>query len=134
MKRFDVFNGDADGLCALHQLRLAAPADAVLVTGVKRDIALLSRVDAHAGDEVTVLDISAEANHGALLALYTDGLVEAQDNSGADYSTRRLHELVRTNSHLPANEILQRCLDDYGQFRRVDADDITLIVLRRRAA
>jgi sigma-B regulation protein RsbU (phosphoserine phosphatase) len=71
---------------------------------------------------------------GDVLALYTDGLVEAQDHSGADYSTRRLHELVRTNSHLPANQILQRCLDDYGQFRRVDADDITLIVLRRRAA
>ena len=23
---YDVFNGDADGLCALHQLRLAQPA------------------------------------------------------------------------------------------------------------
>ena len=29
MPHFDVFNGDADGLCALHQLRLAEPADAV---------------------------------------------------------------------------------------------------------
>ena len=33
MKFYDVFNGDADGLCALHQLRLAEPRDAVLVTG-----------------------------------------------------------------------------------------------------
>ena len=73
MTRFDVFNGDADGLCALHQLRLAAPADAVLVTGVKRDIALLDRVDAHAGDEVTVLDVSAEANHAALVTLLARG-------------------------------------------------------------
>ena len=41
-RAIDVFNGDADGLCALHQLRLAEPlADAQLVTGVKRDIALL---------------------------------------------------------------------------------------------
>lgn len=38
------FNGDADGLCALQQLRLAEGADAVLVTGVKRDIHLLKRV------------------------------------------------------------------------------------------
>ena len=44
MTHFDVFNGDADGLCALHQLRLAAPVDSVLVTGAKRDIALLQRV------------------------------------------------------------------------------------------
>jgi hypothetical protein len=55
MKFYDVFNGDADGLCALHQLRLAEPRDAVLVTGTKRDIELLARVDAGRGDEITVL-------------------------------------------------------------------------------
>ena len=43
MRRIDVFNGDADGLCALRQLRLAEPAASELVTGVKRDIALLER-------------------------------------------------------------------------------------------
>ena len=50
MTHYDVFNGDADGICALQQLRLAEPRDAVLVTGVKRDIALLDRVPARAGD------------------------------------------------------------------------------------
>ena len=45
MTRYDVFNGDADGLCALHQLRLDRPiADVIRVTGVKRDIQLLERV------------------------------------------------------------------------------------------
>ena len=43
---YDVFNGDADGICALLQLRLAEPREAQLVTGVKRDINLLSRVEA----------------------------------------------------------------------------------------
>ncbi|MCE2831577.1 MAG: acetyltransferase, partial [Oxalobacteraceae bacterium] len=33
MAFFDVFNGDADGICALHQVRLHCPRDAVLVTG-----------------------------------------------------------------------------------------------------
>jgi hypothetical protein len=74
MKRFDVFNGDADGICALHQLRLAIPADAALVTGVKRDINLLARVDARAGDVVTVLDVSADVNHAALVALLDRGV------------------------------------------------------------
>lgn len=59
---FDVFNGDADGICALHQLRLVEPLDARLVTGVKRDIALLRQVDAGAGDALTVLDIAVEKN------------------------------------------------------------------------
>ena len=70
MKHFDVFNGDADGICALHQLRLTTPVtDAVLVTGGKREIDLLSRVDAGPGDVVTVLDLSADVNRAALVAL-----------------------------------------------------------------
>ncbi|MGE0873194.1 MAG: acetyltransferase [Burkholderiales bacterium] len=74
MRRYDVFNGDADGICALHQLRLAEPADAALVTGVKRDIALLGRVPAAAGDLVTVLDVSLDRNRAALLGLLERGV------------------------------------------------------------
>lgn len=74
MARFDVFNGDADGLCALQQLRLAEPGETALVTGVKRDIALLGRVDAAPGDEVTVLDISLDKNRQALLGLLERGV------------------------------------------------------------
>jgi hypothetical protein len=67
MTSFDIFNGDADGICALHQLRLARPRDSVLITGVKRDIALVGRVRASPGDELTVLDISLAVNHAALM-------------------------------------------------------------------
>jgi hypothetical protein len=70
--QYDVFNGDADGLCALHQLRLADPADSELVTGPKRDISLLKRVQAQADDRITVLDIALSKNRDAL-----DKLLEA---------------------------------------------------------
>ncbi|MDQ6988141.1 MAG: acetyltransferase [Mariprofundaceae bacterium] len=73
MAHFDVFNGDADGLCALHQLRLAEPCEAELVTGVKRDIALLNRVNAGVGDVLTVLDISLDKNRDGLLRLLDSG-------------------------------------------------------------
>jgi hypothetical protein len=73
MARYYVFNGDADGLCALQQLRLADPTDGVLVTGVKRDIALLDRVEASAGDELTVLDVSLDVNRAALVRLLDAG-------------------------------------------------------------
>lgn len=66
---FDVFNGDADGICALLQLRLAEPRESTLITGVKRDIALLKNVEASAGDQVTVLDVSLDKNRQSLLAL-----------------------------------------------------------------
>lgn len=74
MTWFDAFNGDADGLCALHQLRLAEPLDAVLVTGVKRDIALLKKIDARAGDRITALDIAVEKNAASLAALLARGV------------------------------------------------------------
>lgn len=73
MAHFDVFNGDADGLCALHQLRLAEPVQSELVTGVKRDIGLLARVPAGAGDRVSVLDVSLDRNRAALLELLERG-------------------------------------------------------------
>jgi hypothetical protein len=59
---FDVFNGDADGICALIQLRLAQPQDSTLITGVKRDIQLLDKFTVTAGDQITVLDISLQKN------------------------------------------------------------------------
>ena len=74
MACYDVFNGDADGLCGLQQLRLAHPLDTTLVTGVKRDIALLKRVAAVAGDEVTVLDVSLDKNRQPLEALLAAGV------------------------------------------------------------
>ena len=80
MTTIDVFNGDADGLCALHQLRLAEPRESLLVTGVKRDIGLVERVETDLGreagpdDELTVLDVSLDKNREALVTLLDKGV------------------------------------------------------------
>ncbi|MEZ9804668.1 DHH family phosphoesterase [Vibrio cyclitrophicus] len=67
---YDVFNGDADGIIALLQLRLSEPKESVLISGVKRDIKLLSQlVDKLDVESVTALDISMEKNRDALLYL-----------------------------------------------------------------
>jgi len=73
MANYDVFNGDADGICALQQLRLANPIQSELVTGVKRDISLLKQVSAKPNDVVTVLDISLDKNRDALLEVLEQG-------------------------------------------------------------
>ena len=73
MRYFDVFNGDADGICALHQLRLADPLDSEIITGLKRDIELLASVPAGRGDVVTVLDLSLDRNRAALARLLERG-------------------------------------------------------------
>jgi hypothetical protein len=74
MTHYDLFNGDADGICSLIQMRLDEPAPlAELVTGVKRDIALLERVDPAADDELLVLDVSMDTNKAALERVLATG-------------------------------------------------------------
>lgn len=118
MSHFDVFNGDADGLCALQQLRLAEPRRAELVTGVKRDNALLARVPATAGDSVTVLDISMATNRDALLALLARGVeVEYFDHHHvADAPTHpRLHATIDTAPDVCTSVLVDRLLG--GRYR-----------------
>lgn len=69
MPHFDVFNGDADGIFALVQLRQHQPLLSHKITGTKRDIGLLARCAAQPGDSVTVLDISMANNQPALQRL-----------------------------------------------------------------
>jgi nanoRNase/pAp phosphatase (c-di-AMP/oligoRNAs hydrolase) len=64
--KYDIFNGDADGIIALLQLQLANPIDTVKITGVKRDIQLLKKVTPKQGDSIRVLDVSMEKNMDAL--------------------------------------------------------------------
>jgi hypothetical protein len=73
VNRFDVCNGDADGLCAVVQWRLAHPAPATLITGLKRDIELLQQVQAAPGDEVLVCDLSMQRNLPALQRVLQQG-------------------------------------------------------------
>jgi len=74
MKYFDVFNGDADGICSLIQLRLANPVKSTLITGIKRDIQLLQQVNAQSGDKVCVLDVSMSKNATSLMQLLNAGV------------------------------------------------------------
>lgn len=98
MAIIDIFNGDADGICALTQLRNAEPADSVLVTGVKRDIQLMDKIDAQAGDKITVLDVSLDKNR--------DGLQKAL-NAGADVFYVDHHFA----GDIPDNELLKAVIN-----------------------
>jgi len=73
MHTYDVFNGDADGICALIQLRLAEPAETTLITGVKRDIALVKQVPNSEPSQVNILDVSLDKNREAVDALLAAG-------------------------------------------------------------
>mgnify|MGYP003481703524 CR=1 FL=1 len=90
MRYVDVFNGDADGICALLQLQLDSPRDGELVTGVKRDIDLLRLVDAGAGDRVTVLDVAMESGFSSVAPFYAAFAAHTRGLRPLDY--RRQHQ------------------------------------------
>lgn len=70
---------------------------------------------------------------GDVLALYTDGIAEALDENGKGYTVQRLNDLIARHSDEPVQDILNRCVEDYTNFRAQDTDDITLLILRRCA-
>lgn len=117
---YDVFNGDADGLCALVQLRLTEPREAELITGVKRDISLLSRVPDTAPSDITVLDISLDKNREALerqLACGSRVFYVDHHNPGEEVPQHPCFEShIDTDSQICTSLIVDRLLQ--GRFRR----------------
>lgn len=115
MTHYDVFNGDADGICALHQLRLADPKESVLVTGVKRDIALVKQIPVSQATSVTVLDVSMEKNRDALIPLLDAGVpVSYYDHhfAGDIPDSEKLHSFVDTDANICTGLIVNRELNN----------------------
>lgn len=117
MSSIDVFNGDADGICALIQLRLAQPKVASLVTGVKRDIQLLDKVNAERGDQLTVLDISLQKNSQRVVEFLSAGVdifYVDHHQAGDIPSHPQLQALIDTDSAVCTSLLMNRYLQ--GQF------------------
>lgn len=113
--QFDVFNGDADGICALIQLRLAQPIKASLVTGIKRDIKLLDRVHAAKGDNITVLDISLAKNNSDLNKLLNQGakvFYIDHHNPGEIPSHPALTTLIDTDANMCTSLLVNQHLNN----------------------
>ncbi|MFW2439415.1 MAG: DHH family phosphoesterase [Arenicellales bacterium] len=118
MSNIDVFNGDADGICALLQLQLHTPRSSHLVTGIKRDINLLDKVQATTGDRVTALDISLDKNREGLLRLLDAGAeVFYADHhfAGEIPDHENLTALINTETNICTSLIIDEYLE--GQYR-----------------
>jgi nanoRNase/pAp phosphatase (c-di-AMP/oligoRNAs hydrolase) len=101
--QYDIFNGDADGIFALAQLRKSDPKKSTLVTGPKREIDLLTRVTDAENASILVLDISMEQNSNALQqCLKNDNKIRWFDHhrSGDVPSDKRLDAVIDTAPHV----------------------------------
>ena len=113
MPHFDIFNGDADGICAIHQIRLNNPQESTLVTGVKRDTLLLKNVTSFKNSVLTVLDLSSHANRGPLLKLLKQGnTIHYFDHhfSGEIPESPLFHPHIDTSPHVCTSIIVDRFL------------------------
>lgn len=115
--QIDVFNGDADGICGLLQLRLARPAESKLISGIKRDIKLLNQVQAGSGDQITVLDISLAQNRVALDRILNAGaevFYVDHHQTGEIPEHPALKTLINTDANICTSLLVNRYL--HGQF------------------
>jgi sigma-B regulation protein RsbU (phosphoserine phosphatase) len=71
-------------------------------------------------------------NRGDVLALYTDGIVEAESPAGEQYSTTRLARIVGSHLQDSASELIESIYSSVIQFQgtTAQADDMTLVVLK----
>lgn len=79
-------------------------------------------------------ETSVALEKGDLLALYSDGLVEAANPQQEEFGTRRLETILRENMRRPLEGIIERVFAEiarfeHGQPRR---DDQTLVLVRTR--
>lgn len=129
MQFYDVCNGDADGLIARHQFRLSfpvLPSRLTLITGAKREIALLSRVNVHdvanngaANDRpndtaINVFDISYDQNaESAQRLLEAGAAIRYFDHHRASQLQPhpQLEVHIDTSAHICTSLIVDRYLN-----------------------
>ncbi|MBN2510393.1 MAG: serine/threonine-protein phosphatase, partial [Spirochaetales bacterium] len=84
---------------------------------------------------------SFSMNEGDILLLYTDGAIEAKNDTGDQYGVERLARELKDHAELPLSQLIQTLETDIrrfaknGDMRRYDgnmADDVTFVCLRRQ--
>lgn len=75
-------------------------------------------------------DFSVEPDD--IIITYTDGVVEAPNNRGIQYSKNRLLEVILANKHLSGKEIAEKVKNDIVRFTGLGSqhDDQTLLVIK----
>ncbi len=85
-------------------------------------------------DEFSVHELWLEP--GQSLVMYSDGVSEATDSSGAEYGADRLRKLICDHCGATPSALVAACRDDLAAFCRgaQRSDDVTLLVLGRAVA
>ena len=82
--------------------------------------------------EASFVAASVDLQPGDTLVLFTDGVVEAFNSTGEEFTDARWLHIIRDLPNLPAQATLQYLMQQVGQFVGAtrQSDDITCLVLR----
>ncbi len=101
-------------------------SDRLIVLNKENDIAAGAFEDAEYHETVLVLKPNDK------LFLYTDGLTEAQDESGEFFGEKRLEKILYDNINCSAKELVDITIESVNEFANgaVQSDDITVMALQ----
>jgi sigma-B regulation protein RsbU (phosphoserine phosphatase) len=79
-------------------------------------------------------DVLVRLETGDLVAMFSDGIVEATNSKHEEFGPRRLENVLRRNSHRAPQEIVVRLFDELREFEqgRPPRDDQTIVLIRVR--
>ena len=80
-------------------------------------------------------ELCFELQSGDLLALFSDGVTEAQDEQENEFGEERTANFVRPIANEPADSIVDKVFSEIDRFagNAPQYDDITLFVIKRNA-
>lgn len=85
--------------------------------------------------ESDYVEIVKQLKHGDTIFFFTDGVVEATNAQGEMYGDERLQTLLSEHAGMRPRTLVARLLQDLRAWSgAAQADDITLVVVRRRSA
>ncbi|MGH9350812.1 MAG: PP2C family protein-serine/threonine phosphatase, partial [Terriglobia bacterium] len=79
-------------------------------------------------------ETSVTLEKGDVLAMFSDGLLEAVDSKREEFGARRLENILREQAGRRPPEIIAKVFDEIGDFEqgRLPRDDQTLLVIKAR--
>lgn len=74
---------------------------------------------------------SIPLNKGEVIVFYTDGTTEAMNEKREEFGVKRLEEIIRNHSSLPARDLQTKIIDRINEFSGGKrSDDLTMMVIK----
>jgi serine phosphatase RsbU (regulator of sigma subunit) len=77
----------------------------------------------------------SEWGAGDVFVLYSDGIIEAEDENGELFGKKRLEQLIKENAYLPPDQLKEKILREFDSFCHgaVQVDDVSLVAIKMGA-